>query len=122
MNIFQERESAFKKNSPSLLQRAMRGRNRRLCLGLGRLAGTTMVDLVGDGGSQEDGRERTEEDTEQHRKREGANGFTTEEEDAEEHQEGGERSHDGTRQRVVDGVIEHTLRIAVGIESVSTSG
>ena len=46
--------------------------------------------LEGNGSGKEDGRAGTEDDTENHGESEAAYGITTEEEDAEEHEQGGE--------------------------------
>ena len=66
---------------------------------------------------EEDGRECTEDDTKNHGKREGADAVATKEEDAKEHQECGERSHDGTAQRAVERVVEETTGVAGRMES-----
>ena len=72
---------------------------------------------VGDGNCQEDRGEGTEYHTQNHGEGEGADAVTTKEEDAEEYEERRQGRHYRTRQTAIDGVVEETLRVALGIEA-----
>ena len=70
----------------------------------------------GDGGSDEDRRERTEDDAKAHGEGETLDAFATQEQDTEQHEQRWERRVDGTSQRLVDTIVEQAAEILLGMQ------
>ena len=66
--------------------------------------------------SNEERRQGTEDNTQNHSEREAADGVTTEDEDTEQHDQGRYRGVDGTSQRLVQRVVEQCLTVALAEE------
>ena len=65
------------------------------------------------GSCDEDGRQRTEDHTEDHGKSKAADACSTEDEDTEQHDEGRHRGVDGTCERLVERVVEERLQLTL---------
>ena len=73
---------------------------------LGFPRGPLAQEQVGDGRGNEDGGYGAEDNTKRHGEGKSLDALATQEEDAEQHDERGERGVDGTGQRLVDTVVE----------------
>ena len=92
------------------------------CAGFLCLGGLLLLDLathhaVGDRRSNEDRRQRTEDNTQRHSEGKALDAATTDEQDAEQHDQRRERGVDGTSQRLVDGVVEHLLDVLFRVQA-----
>ena len=70
---------------------------------------------ISDGRGDEDGTERTEDDTEGHGKCKALDAAAADEEDAEQHDQRRQRRVDGTCEGLVDGVVKHLLDVLLGM-------